>query len=72
VATAKQQLDMEALEAMVDRHGMQGMLSMLAEICSEKAAHIIENWQDSSTAQWWEKRSAHLEAVATMPFMSDD
>lgn len=34
--TREQSLDMEALEAMVNRHGLSGVLAMLAQIAAER------------------------------------
>lgn len=54
MVTQLQGLDMEALEGMVDRHGVAGVLHMLAEVCSEKATHLESNWQDRTTAKLWD------------------
>lgn len=71
MVTAQQGLDLEALEGMVNRHGTAGVLSMLAEICRLKADHITENWQDFSTAQWWDARATAFEKLEAKPFMKD-
>jgi hypothetical protein len=62
--TPEQGLDMEALEAMVDRHGVSGVLSMLSEICAEKAEHLRVNWQDRPAAGVWNRRGNAIEKVA--------
>lgn len=62
---------MLALEGMVDKVGLANVVHALAHICSEKAAHIESNWQDKSTAQWWEQRANMLGALANKPFMHD-
>lgn len=47
-----------ALEAMIDAYGLQAVLAAVSEICHDKATHIAENWQDTSTAKRW-TRAAH-------------
>ena len=43
----------ETLEALVDAYGLVNVAAKLAEICSEKCAHIASNWQDDATARMW-------------------
>lgn len=52
------------LEAMIDRHGLYTIVSMLSDICSDKAQHIRTNWQDDSTATQWEKAMAIVDRAA--------
>jgi hypothetical protein len=49
-----------ALEAMVDKFGLAAVLNGLSCICSAKADHIEENWQDKRTAKAWERACIHL------------
>jgi hypothetical protein len=49
-----------ALEAMVDKFGLAGVLNGLACICSGKADHVETNWQDKRLANAWEKACVHL------------
>jgi hypothetical protein len=62
---------MRALEAMVDAVGMANVLYALAHISREKADHLRTNWQDQSTAQWWDARAGKLDTLAAKPFMHD-
>lgn len=62
--TAEQELDMEALEAMVDRHGLTQVLIMLHHICGEKAEHLRSNWQDDASAKYWEQDARRIEKAA--------
>lgn len=62
--TPEQGLDMEALEGMVDRHGLTQVLCMLCEICSEKAEHLRANWQDKANAKHWDKDGIIIERAA--------
>jgi hypothetical protein len=62
---------MVALEAMVDRVGMANVLYALAQISRMKAEHLETNWQDMSTAQWWNQRATRLDKVAAQAFMHD-
>lgn len=41
------------LEAMIDRHGLECVLSAIREICYDKANHIAVEWQDVDLAKWW-------------------
>ena len=50
----------DALEAMVDKFGLQNVLNGLACICSGKADHIEHNWQDQRAAKHWERAAVHL------------
>lgn len=43
------------LEDLVDKQGLQHLLDRLGEICSLKASHIRENWQDEVTARTWDR-----------------
>lgn len=38
--------DAYALEVLVDRLGLRGVLGILAEVCQGKADHLRSNWQD--------------------------
>jgi hypothetical protein len=49
-----------ALEAMVDKFGLATVLNGLSCICSAKADHIEENWQDKRLAKAWERACVHL------------
>jgi hypothetical protein len=48
----------DALEALVDKHGTRGLLNLIAEVASAKADHIREAWQDSSLADDWDRECA--------------
>jgi hypothetical protein len=43
------------LEEMIDKNSLRTVLELIAEICTEKAAHIEANWQDKSLAKLWEQ-----------------
>jgi hypothetical protein len=45
---------------MVDKFGLATVLNGLACICSGKADHLDENWQDKRLARAWEKACVHL------------
>jgi len=52
------------LEAMIDQSSLSWVLDMLAVICSQKAEHIRENWQDYDLARRWEQASGICETAA--------
>ena len=52
------------LEGMVDRVGIRNVLYALARICDGKAEHTASMWQDTSTAQVWNRWAWRLEGLA--------
>ncbi len=58
VRTHNQTLDL--LESLVDRHDLPALIEALAEICSAKADHVQESWQDETLAKYWDRRAALL------------
>ncbi len=53
-----------ALEAQIDRHGLQHVLLLVSLICAEKREHIIHNWQDKATARPWNSAASIVEQAA--------
>ncbi len=45
----------QALEDIVDRHGLAGTLTMLYSIIYEKADHIRSSYDDKGLARAWER-----------------
>lgn len=43
--------ELDALEAMVDRASVRGVLDGLSQICAGKAEHLSSNWQDEYAAK---------------------
>lgn len=56
--------DFEALEQLVDRLGYAKTLDWLADIATDKAAHIRTNWQDERLARRWEGASKPVRTTA--------
>lgn len=54
-----------ALEAMIDRCGLETVVAALALICGEKAEHVRSNWQDRALAKAWDRCGAHLSKAET-------
>jgi hypothetical protein len=52
------------LEGMVDRVGICNVLYALAKLCDGKAEHTASMWQDTSTAQVWNRWAWRLEGLA--------
>jgi hypothetical protein len=52
------------LEGFIDTFGLQIVLNGLACICSGKADHIAENWQDQALSRAWDKAAIHLTNAA--------
>lgn len=51
----------EDLERLIDRDGLRPVLAAIAEICYLKAAHLAENWQDTTTAKVWTQTGQRLD-----------
>ena len=56
--------EFEMLERLVDATSLRSVIGTLGTICSEKAAHISENWQDNALARLWDSAGTKLETVA--------
>ena len=56
--------DNDLLESLVDRHGLPGVLELLAEVCGERAEHVRRTWGDRPLANVWSIRRARLAALA--------
>lgn len=52
------------LEQLVGELGLYGVVELLADIASEKAAHIESNWQDRKLAAQWMKTAKLLSSLA--------
>ncbi len=50
---------------LVDRHTLKDVLAALARICSEKACHLEDAWQDRQTARVWEKACRKVDVLAS-------
>lgn len=51
------------VEMLVDQFGLASVLTMLSEICADKADHLRCNWQDDSTAKVWAKDSLVIDKL---------
>jgi hypothetical protein len=58
-----QKPDLDHLEALVDAYGLPSVLDSLAEVCSLKASHLAENWQDTATAKLWDRACRKIMAM---------
>ena len=56
----KQAEPAEALEALIDVHGIARIVEILANVCDEKSNHVSENWQDYSLASKWSNAGLKL------------
>jgi hypothetical protein len=55
----------EALERMIDDHGLAAVLASLIEACQAKAEHLRSNWQDDASASVWDVAAKRLERAET-------
>lgn len=58
------ELDRWDLEKFVDAHGLASVVTALADICREKADHVMTNWQDKNLARLWELAGTRLDKCA--------
>ena len=59
--TNKHNQDLDALEEIIDSIPcFDDFISLVAEICSEKADHVRETWQDEKLGETWDNRAAAL------------
>lgn len=54
----------EKLEQLIDSQGLSHVLHEIERVCSEKADHIAENWQDNSLSQEWQEASTKIGLMA--------
>lgn len=52
------------MEEIVDIHGIDEALRILAQVCSDKAEHLATNWQSPNEAKKWEKRMMQIDLLA--------
>jgi len=52
------------LESLIESYGLPYILQALSSVCSEKAAHVYENYQDTDLADAWDLASEELETLA--------
>ena len=48
-------MNKDDLEALVDKLGMDAVVTWLEDIAYEKAYHLRCNWQDGQSAKVWDK-----------------
>ena len=52
--------DQVLLEALIDKHGLDDVLSEIVTICRHKAEHVAVNWQDMALAKAWDRTADRL------------
>lgn len=52
--------DRTTLEALIDSHSLTLVLDHIGEICLEKEAHVLNNWQDKPFATEWRKAATRM------------
>jgi hypothetical protein len=52
--------DLDTIESLIDRLSVPVVVSLLAEVCSAKADHLRENWQDEPGAKDWDRVAGSL------------
>lgn len=54
----------DALEALIDKHGLTQVLVAIAEVCDAKAEHLAVNWQDADSARYWTQDAGWIGKLA--------
>lgn len=54
----------DALEGLIDAHGLSRVLNALAQVCDEKAEHVLTNWQDKRGSANWTLAGQRIDRVA--------
>lgn len=54
----------DKLESLLDGTALSYLLSVLGEICFEKADHLNSNWQDKTAADLWNDAGEFLSKVS--------
>lgn len=60
------------MEKAIDDMSVSIVLQALAEICHEKAEHVRAEWQDETTARWWERKAALVEKAREHSYHQDN
>lgn len=53
------------LEILIDQVGLQAVLLTIADICEQKASHIIESYDDEATAKPWDGAAGAVRYIAS-------
>jgi hypothetical protein len=60
----------EALERLVDAHGLLHILTGLEIMCGEKAMHVQDTWQDKTLAKAWQRAGDAIFKAAASPHVT--
>jgi hypothetical protein len=58
-------VERDALEAILNVTNLNAVVQALSEICEEKADHIATNWQDAGLAKQWRTAAGKLGVTST-------
>jgi hypothetical protein len=58
---------LDQIEALIDRHQLTGLCDLIAEVCSAKADHVVDNWQDDIVAEIWNDYAAFFIKASLSP-----
>jgi hypothetical protein len=51
----------DALEQLIDSHGLGTVVEALAEVARDKAEHVRTAWQDEQYARHWDRAARELD-----------
>jgi len=55
---------LQQLEQIIDRVGLKSTVEALAIVCDLKGDHLVQNWQDQTSASVWYRNMKRLDKVA--------
>ena len=55
--------DYVALERMIERYRLQGLLEIIAFICGKMAEKVRQQWADEMLAQTWDRDASAIDKV---------
>jgi hypothetical protein len=61
-------MDLETLERLIDAYGLNCFLENAANICHEKAEHVMSSYNDPLTAATWDQASTNLMVASEFVF----
>ena len=61
---AEMQRAIEQIEALIDSRGLSFVVDYVAEICLNKADHVLDNWLDRQAYEAWLEASNQLARIA--------
>jgi len=66
------QVEVDAIETIIDHVGMAQFTEAVSAIAAGKASHVEENWQDSTLARVWTRIARKFDKLIPALELNDD